>query len=60
MDTNLPAIIEDADADRLCLEAAVAASRQNTAPGRSHDEVRVDMRRKIAELDARIAALSGK
>jgi hypothetical protein len=60
MDTNIPAPKDDREAERRCLEAAVEASRRNQTPGRDHREVRAEMLRKIAALDARIAALAAK
>jgi hypothetical protein len=60
MDSNQPAHIEDHDAERLCLEAAVEISRRNTAAGRAHSQVRLEMLKKIAELDDRVAALAAR
>jgi len=60
MDTNIPTVPDDHEAERRCLQAAVEASRRNREPGRDHRDVRTEMLQKIAELDARIAALAAK
>jgi hypothetical protein len=55
-DTHTPAPIEDDEAERLALEAAVAEARAS-GPGVPHEVVRERMVEMIAEARQRIADL---
>lgn len=55
-DTHTPAPIEDDEAERLALEAAVAEARAG-GPGIPHEVVRERMVEMIAEARQRIAEL---
>jgi hypothetical protein len=55
-DTPVPLPIEDDEAERLALEAAVAEARAS-GPGIPHEMVRARMMEMIAEARERIAAL---
>jgi hypothetical protein len=60
--SNSPTIIfsvEDEDAERQALEAAVAKARADTRPDIPHEEVREEMLREIEELRRKIAASAG-
>jgi hypothetical protein len=58
-DTPIPPPIEDDEAERLALEAAVAEARAS-GPGIPHEVVRERMMEMIAEARGRVAALRGK
>lgn len=59
MDTNpaRPQHIEDDEAERLALEAAIVAARAETGPRIPHEEVRGEMLRSIEALRRKIGAL---
>lgn len=58
-DTPLPTLIDDAAAERLALEAAVAEARAG-GPGIPHAVVRERMLAMVAEARQRIAALDAE
>ena len=49
-------VLDDEEADRRLMAKAVEQALQNQSPGRLHAEVRLDMLKKINELDEKIAA----
>ena len=53
-----PQHIEDDEAERLALEAAIAEARAETEPGTPHEEVRGEMLRSIELLRRKIADLA--
>lgn len=56
-DTHTPAPIEDDEAERLALAAAVAEARAS-GPGIPHEVVREEMLRDIERLRQKMAALA--
>ncbi len=60
MDTHppRPQHIEDDEAERLALEAAIAEARAETEPGIPHEDVRGEMLCSIEALRQRIGAMA--
>ena len=56
-DTHIPAPIEEDEAERLALEAAVAKARAS-GPGIPHEVVREEMLQEIERLRLKVAALA--
>jgi hypothetical protein len=57
--TILPSV-EDDEAERRAVEAAVARARADTRPDIPHEQVRDEMLREIEELRRKIAALPAR